>query len=161
MAAGKIKELIDRYEEIRELKERLSKDKVQAEKDFKAIQEELAEAINDADMADVQDGEYSYTPGVKTRYSFKSMEALEEDGLDKFAAFEADERLCDLVQKSVNANAMQGVLRELAASPEGVPEEVMAVLNTYDEITISRTKKDTAGKNKVKDALKKRRDKNV
>lgn len=161
MAVGKIKDLIDRYEETRELKERLTKDKAQAEKDFKAVQEELAAAISDADMSDVQDGEFTYTPGVKTRYSFRAMDALEEDGLDKFAAFEGDERLRDLVVKYVNANSMQGPLREIVTQDGELPEAVAAVLNSYDEITISRTKKDTAGKNKVKDALKKRRDSDV
>lgn len=161
MAEGRIKELIDRYEEARERKERLSKEKTEAEKEFTAVQEELARAISDADMSVAQDGEYSYTPGVKTRYSFKSAEALEELGLDKFAAFEADDRLKDLVTKTVNANSMQGVLRELADTEEGLPEGVAAVLNTYDTITISRTSTDTSGKNKVKEALMKRREGNV
>lgn len=157
MAEGRIKELVDRYEEVRERKERLTKEKSEAETEFKAVQEELATAISDADMSAVQDGEFSYTPGVKTRYSFKSAADLDSLGLDKFAGFEADPRLCDLVTKTINANSMQGILRELADTEEGLPEDVAAVLNTYDEITISRTKTDTAGKNKVKDALKKRR----
>lgn len=161
MAYGRIKELIDKYEEIRERKTRLTKEKTETEKEFAKIQEELAGAINDADMSMAQDGEYSYTPGVKTRYSFKSAEELEDLGLDKFAAFEADDRLRDLVTKTVNANSMQGVLRELADTEEGLPEDVAAVLNTYDTITISRTSTDTTGKKKVKEALRKRRDENV
>ena len=54
MAEGRIKELIDKYEEVRERKERLAKEKSEAEKDFKAAQDELAVAISDADMSAVQ-----------------------------------------------------------------------------------------------------------
>ena len=70
MAEGRIKDLIDQYEEIRERKERLSKESAEAGKEFKSIQNELAMAISDADMASVQDGDYSYSPKVKRRYNF-------------------------------------------------------------------------------------------
>ena len=41
MAQGKVKELIDKYEEIRERKERLTKEKTAAEEEYKQIQIDL------------------------------------------------------------------------------------------------------------------------
>lgn len=161
MAVGKIKELIDKYEEARELKERLSKEKTEAEKEFKAAQDELAVAISDEDLSEVQDGEFSYAPSVKRRYNFKSAKDLDELGIDKFAIFKSDDRLKDLVTETISAAAMNSTLGELADTEDGIPDEVMEALNIYDEISISRTKKDTTGKNKVKDAIKKRRGENV
>ena len=109
-------------------------------------------------MADAQDGDYVYTPGVTTKYSFKSQGDLEEEGLDKFEPFEKDPALCGLVKKDINWRSLNSALSELADTEEGVPEEVMAVLNTYDEIGITRRKKDTKSKSKVKDAIKARRE---
>lgn len=158
MAEGKIKTLIDEYERLRAEKDELAeKAKLNGEA-FKQVQIDLAEAISDADMADAQDGEYVYTPGVTTKYSFKSMADLEEAGLDKFEPFENDAALCGLVKKDINWRSLNSALTELADTEEGVPEEVMAVLNTYDEIGITRRKKDTKTKSKVKDAIKARRE---
>ena len=158
MATGRIKELIDKYEARRTEKDEIAKKKSENEEAFKQIQIDLAEAISDADMADAQDGEYVYTPGVTTKYSFKSIADLEEAGLDKFEPFENDAALCGLVKKDINWRSLNSALTELAGTEEGVPEEVMAVLNTYDEIGITRRKKDTKTKSKVKDAIKARRE---
>lgn len=158
MATGRIKELIDKYEALRTEKDEIAKKKSENEEAFKQIQIDLAEAISDADMADAQDGEYVYTPGVTTKYSFKSIADLEEAGLDKFEPFENDAALCGLVKKDINWRSLNSALSELADTDDGVPEEVMAVLNTYDEIGITRRKKDTKTKSKVKDAIKARRE---
>lgn len=158
MADGRIKELIDKYEALRTEKDELAeKTKVNNEA-YKQVQIDLAEAISDADMADAQDGDYVYTPGVTTKYSFKSQGDLEEAGLDKFEPFENDAALCGLVKKDINWRSLNSALTELADTEDGVPEEVMAVLNTYDEIGITRRKKDTKTKSKVKDAIKARRE---
>ena len=51
MAAGRIKELIDKYEALRTEKDEIAKKKSENEEAFKQIQIDLAEAISDADMA--------------------------------------------------------------------------------------------------------------
>ena len=124
MAEGKIKALIDEYERLRAEKDELKKRSSENEEAYKQIQIDLAEAINDADMADAQDGEYVYTPGVITKYSFKSLADLEEAGLDKFEPFENDAALCSLVKKDINWRSLNSALSELADTDEGVPEEV-------------------------------------
>ena len=161
MAKGKIKQLIDRYEMLLEEKDYLKKQT----KDVNAALDEatidLATAISDEDLTDINDGDYTYTPGVQTRYSFKSQAALDEAGLDKFEPFEQDEALQHLVKKNINNNSLQSAMKEMAESEDGIPEDVMAVLNTFDKISISRRQRDASTKSKVADALKKRRDDNV
>ncbi|MCD8366118.1 MAG: hypothetical protein LUC83_10010 [Clostridiales bacterium] len=161
MATGRIKELVDIYEDARARKERLAKEKTEAEKAFKAAQEELAIAISDADMSAIQDGSFSYAPTVKRKFNFKSAANLAELGIDKIELFKSDERLKDLVVETISAGAMNSALGELAGTEEGIPEEVLEAVNIYDEISISRTKKDTTAKNKVKDAIKNRRAQDV
>ena len=78
MADGRIKELIDKYEKLRAEKDELAEKTKENNEAYKQVQIDLAEAISDADMADAQDGDYVYTPGVTTKYSFKSMADLEE-----------------------------------------------------------------------------------
>ncbi len=161
MAEGRIRELIQKYEELRTKKELLTKEKSETEKEFKDIQYELATAISDADMSTVQYGEYSYSPNVKRRYNFKSAADLAELGIDKLELFRSDDRLVDLIQETISASSMNSALAELANTEDGIPDEVLAAVNIYDEITISRTRTDTSGKKKVKEALMKRREGNV
>ena len=158
MADGRIKTLIDEYERRRAEKDELAEKTKENNEAYKQVQINLAEAISDADMADAQDGDYVYTPGVSTKYSFKSQGDLEEAGLDKFEPFENDVALCTLVKKEINWRSLNSALSEMAATEEGVPEEVKAVLNTFDEIGITRRKKDTKTKSKVADAIKARRE---
>lgn len=155
MAEGRIKQLIDRYEELRTEKDELKKKTTENNEAFTQIQLELAKAISDADMTDATDGDYTYTPGVTTKYSFKSLGDLEELGLDKFEPFENDDALKHLVKKDINWRSLNSALSEMADTPDGIPDEVMAVLSTFDEVGITRRKKDTKAKNKVAAALKK------
>jgi hypothetical protein len=155
MAEGRIKQLIDRYEELRTEKDELKKKTTENNEAFTQIQLELAKAISDADMTDATDGDYTYTPGVTTKYSFKSLGDLEELGLDKFEPFENDDALKFLVKKDINWRSLNSALSEMAEMPGGIPDEVMAVLSTFDEVGITRRKKDTKAKNKVAAALKK------
>ena len=155
MAVGLFKELVDKYEKIRAEKDELKAKTTQNNEDFKNIQLELARAINDADMSDVSDGEYVYIPSVTPKWSFKSIADLEEAGLNKFKPFEDDESLKALVKKDINWQSLNAALKELNET-EGIPEEVLAVLNSYDEIGIIRRNKDTGSKKKVKEAFERR-----
>ena len=161
MAEGLCKELIDKYEKIRAEKDELKAKTTQNNEDFRNIQLELARAINNADMSDVSDGEYVYIPSVTPKWSFKSIADLEEAGLDKFKPFEDDESLKALVKKDINWQSLNSALKELNETEEGIPEEILAVLNPYEEIGIIRRNKDTGSKKKVKEAFMRREENNV
>ena len=47
-------------------------------------------------------------------------------------------------------------MREVAESDDGIPEDVLGILNVYDEIIVSRTKKDTKKQDKLKEAFERR-----
>ena len=85
MAQGKVKELIDKYEEIRERKERLTKEKTAAEEEYKQIQIDLAAAITEIGEDSATNDGFVYSPKVQGKYSFRAQEDLEAEGLDKIA----------------------------------------------------------------------------
>lgn len=161
MATGRIKTLIDEYEELLTTKNRLAKETEENKGALKAKADELAQAISDADMANVQDGDYTYTPGLQHKYYLISDSDAEEAGIDRFAPFENDAAFTGLVRKEINWRRLQSAMQEIEDTEEGIPEEVMAVLNIQDEYGISRRKTDTKTKNKVAEGLKKRRNGNV
>ena len=47
-------------------------------------------------------------------------------------------------------------MKEVAESDEGIPDEVREILNVYDEIIVSRTKKASDKQGKLKEAFKRR-----
>ena len=49
-------------------------------------------------------------------------------------------------------------MHELEETEEGIPEEVLAVLNVVDEFGVQRRKADTKNRDKVAAALEKRRE---
>ena len=62
MAQGKVKELIEKYEEIRARKERLAKEKTAAEEEYKQIQIGLAEAITEIGEDSASNDGFVYSP---------------------------------------------------------------------------------------------------
>lgn len=161
MATGRIKTLIDEYEELLTTKSRLAEETDKNKEAIKAKADELAQAISDADMTSASDGDYTYTPGLQHKYYLISDGDAEERGIDKFAPFENDAAFTGLVRKEINWRRLQGAMQEMEDTEEGIPEEVMAVLNIQDEYGISRRKTDTKTKNKVAEGLKKRRNEDV
>lgn len=161
MADGKIKVLIDEYEALLEKKSQLYKDTEQNKLDIKEKADELCEAISDAGLKNVSDGDYTYTPGVITKYYLMGEGAALEAGLDRFAPFENDAALASLVKKEIKWQSMQKPLQQMAESDEGIPEDVLAVITTSDEFGISRRKTDTKTKDKVAAKIAERRNGNV
>lgn len=161
MADGKIKTLIDEYEELLARKSELYKLSEKNKEDIRLKADELCQAISDAGLKNASDGDYLYTPGVQHKYYLRKDEDLPEGIEDKYAVFESDPALADLVKKDINWQRLQTSMRELEDSGEGIPDEVLAVLNVQDEFGISRRKTDTSAKTKVADALKKRRAENA
>lgn len=155
MAQGKVKELIDQYEEIRERKERLAKEKAAAEEEYKQIQIDLAAAITEIGEDGATNEGFVYSPKVQGKYSFRAQEDLEAEGLDKIAVLK-ENGFGEIVKETVDWRTLNSTMREVAESDDGIPEDVLGILNVYDEIIVSRTKKDTKKQDKLKEAFERR-----
>lgn len=155
MAQGKVKELIDQYEEIRERKERLAKEKTAAEEEYKQIQIDLAAAITEIGEDSATNEGFVYSPKVQGKYSFRAQEDLEAEGLDKIAVLK-ENGFGEIVKETVDWRTLNSTMREVAESDDGIPEDVLGILNIYDEIIVSRTKKDTKKQDKLKEAFERR-----
>ena len=159
MADGKIKELVGHYERLLDEKSRIAALEESNKAGLKEVEDLLCQAISDAGMKNVSIGGYTYTPGVIHKYYLKKeADAVSAGAESRFAPFENDPALADLVKKDINWRSMQTSLREMEDSPGGIPDEVMAVINITDEFGITRRKADTSNMDKVAGALKKRRD---
>lgn len=156
MTEGKVKELIEKYEEIRARKERLKNEKTQAEEDYKLIQIELAAAITEIGEDSVKAGGYLYTPSVTTHYNMKSKEALAESKVDKFEVLR-ENGFDYLISETINSKSFGSAMKELADSENGIPEELMVLINPSEEITVSRTKKSASKQEKIAAALERRK----
>lgn len=120
----------------------------------------LCQLISDAGMQNYGYNGYTYTPGTIHKYYLLSDADCIEKGIeDRFAPFEEDDALCGLVKKDINWRSMQTSLRELEETEDGIPEAVLDVLNITDEFGITRRKASTTNKDKVAQALAKRRKK--
>ena len=157
MEINRIEKLVGEYEELLADKAKLAKQAEENKESIKEKADELCEAISDAGLKNISFGDYTYTPGVQHNYYLKKDEDLPEDVEDKFEIFENDAALEGLVRKEINWRRLQTAMHELEETEEGIPDEVLAVLNVTDEFGIQRRKTDTTAKNKVAEALKKRR----
>lgn len=155
MAQGKVKELIEKYEEIRARKERLTKEKTAAEEEYKQIQIDLAAAITEIGEDSATNEGFVYSPKVQGKYSFRAQEDLEAEGLDKIAVLK-ENGFGEIVKETVDWRTLNSTMREVAESDDGIPEDVLGILNVYDEIIVSRTKKDTKKQDKLKEAFERR-----
>lgn len=155
MAQGKVKELIEKYEEIRARKERLAKEKTAAEEEYKQIQIDLAEAITEIGEDSASNDGFVYSPKVQGKYSFRAQEDLEAEGLDKIEILK-ENGFGEIVKETVDWRTLNSTMKEVAESDDGIPEDVLGILNVYDEIIVSRTKKDTKKQDKLKEAFERR-----
>jgi len=146
---------IKEYEELLAKKAELKKEAEATDEAVKKKADELAHAISDAEMKQAFSAEYgyTYTPGVQHKYYMKKWEDLPEEVDDPFAPFENDETLCGLIKREINWRRLQSAMQELEDTEEGIPDEIMAVLNITDEFGISRKKADMKNYNKVKAAI--------
>lgn len=149
---------VEGYEELLNRKKELEDLLEKTKGEIKAQADKLCQLISDAGMQNYSYNGYTYTPGTIHKYYLLSEADCYAKGIeDRFAPFEEDEALCSLVKKDVNWRSMQTSLRELEETEEGIPEDVLDVLNITDEFGITRRKASTANKDKVASALKKRR----
>jgi single-stranded DNA-specific DHH superfamily exonuclease len=150
MAESTLITLIKKYDELRETKERLAEETKQNNQELKDIQEKIVDQMIEDDIPSQGVGDYTYTPQIVTHYSFKSAEKLVEMGVDKIQVMR-ENGFGFLIKEEINQRSLESTMKDLVKNEEeGIPEEVEAILNTYDEFKVSRRKASGKGLKEAK-----------
>ena len=144
--------LIERYEELRALKDELSEATKEINEEYKKIQEEIVEQMVDDDIPSQGYGDYSYSPQTVTHYSFISEESLAEKGIDKMAVMH-ENGYDFLIKEAINQRSLESARKEAAASEEGIPDDVAEIVKSYEELQVIRRKTRTGTMNSARKAL--------
>lgn len=147
-------ELIEKYEELRALKEELANSTKEINEEFKKVQEEIVEQMVDDDIPSQGYGDYNYSPQTVTHYSFKSEETLLANGIDKMKVMR-ENGYDFLVKESINQRSLESALKEAAASDDGIPPEIEEIVSSYDELKVNRRKTRKGTMNTAKKAVEK------
>lgn len=131
-------DLLDTYQRMLDIKEELAERVKRNNAAVEQARNALAEAMLNAETPKITRGGYSYTLQEKTRYSTKAgqaealMEALREAGLG------------DLIKETVNAQSLQGAMRDLAEQNDGeLPGEFTDCVNAYTFLDVGRRRSTT------------------
>lgn len=136
---SKLIALIEKYEELRACKEELADATKEVNEELKKVQEEMVEQMVEEDVPSQGYGLYNYSPQTVQHYSFKSEELLSAEGKDKMRIMR-ENGYGFLIKESIAQRSLESVMKEAAESEEGIPEEVEAILNIYEELKIIRRK---------------------
>lgn len=119
---------------------------------IRAKEEEIIEAMIDADTPEAVVGEHKYAMKTVTHYSKLGEEKLAAAGLVYFDVLR-DNGLGYLVKEAVNPKSMETAFRKAAKDNDGVlPEELAAVCSQYDTTEISVTKASKTARTRLKAA---------
>ena len=134
-----LQELIGQYEEHRTLKAELE-DQVKANNVALAeLEEQIADYMIEEDTPQIAVGGYSYSLKQETKYNFKGADKLAAAGLDKFDVLR-ENGFDFLIKETVDPRTLNSTMKEQAGTEEGIPDEVMEILSTFDVIGINRRK---------------------
>ena len=134
-----LQELIGQYEEHRTLKAELE-DQVKANNAALAeLEEQIADYMIEEDTPQIAVGGYSYSLKQETKYNFKGADKLAAAGLDKFDVLR-ENGFDFLIKETVDPRTLNSTMKEQANTEEGIPDEVMEILSTFDVIGINRRK---------------------
>lgn len=142
MAESNLDVLAQDYEEARAKKEELAKALEAAKRDLAACEAALADALVEEDKSSTQWNGRNYALKCETKYGFLGAEKLAAMGLDKFEVLRAN-GFDYLIKETVDPRSLNSAMKEQAETDEGIPEEVMGILNQFDVTGISRTKANT------------------
>jgi len=148
-AKSRLVELIEKYEELREKKEKLADETKANNESLKQIQEDIVEQMVEDDIPSQGLGDYMYSPQTVTHYSFISEEKLAAAGRDKFNIMR-ENGFGFLVKETINQRSMEAAFKERLENDEELPEDVAAIVSTYDELRVTRRKATKSGLKKAK-----------
>ena len=149
MAESALIQLIRRYDELREEKERLAEETKKNNQEYKEIQEKIVDQMLEDDVPSQGLGDYTYTPQTITHYSFKSAEKLAEMGVDKIQVMR-ENGFDFLIKEEINQRTLESTMKGLMNDEGYIPEEVEAILSSYDEFRVQRRKASGKGLREAK-----------
>lgn len=147
-------ELIEKYEELRALKEELANSTKEINEEFKKVQEEIVEQMVDDDIPSQGYGDYNYSPQIVPHYSFISEEKLAENKIDKIEVMR-ENGFDYLIKETINQRSLESAMKEAAASDDGIPPEIEEIVSSYDELKVNRRKTRKGTMNTAKKAVEK------
>lgn len=138
---SKLIQLIQKYEELRALKDEIAEAKTEIEEEFKKIQSEIVEQMVEDDVPSQGYGGFNYSPQTVVHYNFKAEDTLLAEGKDKLQIMR-DNGFDFLIKETINQRSLESALKDYVKNdPDGeLPEEVADIISSYDELKIRRTK---------------------
>lgn len=134
-----LQELIGQYEEHRTLKAELEEQVKANNAALAELEEQIADYMIEEDTPQIAVGGYSYSLKQETKYNFKGADKLAAAGLDKFDVLR-ENGFDFLIKETVDPRTLNSTMKEQANTEEGIPDEVMEILSTFDVIGINRRK---------------------
>lgn len=151
-----LNDLAAEFERLRARKEELEEQTKANNKALREIQEKIIDEMIDQDMPSVTIftegyGAFTYTPQVKTKYSLVGEEKATAAGFDRFDVLR-ENGFDFLIRETVNAQSFNSAITEyLGKTPEDeVPEDMQAIISSYDESKVGRVKASKKALEKLK-----------
>lgn len=143
-----IYELIDRYKELLDERDRLKDLQAENTTSLDAARRELTAAMIEEESPKVSRGGFLYSLQDKTKYSKAG--GVDED---EFFAVLEDNGIGDIIKRTVNAQTLQGAMSAAAEENGGeLPEEYADYINVYQYYDVQKRKETnraaTTAKNK-------------
>lgn len=133
------KQLAEAYEDLRAQKEDLEEQLKKVKEQLTEAEEAITDYMIEEDEPQFIVGQYSYSLKNETKYNFLGAEKLLEKGLDKFEVLR-ENGFDFLIKETVDPRTLSSTMKEVAASDEGIPDEVMEILSAFDVQGVSRRK---------------------
>lgn len=138
-------QLIDRYNELLDEKDRLKKETEENDGLIADIKEAITNEMIENDTPSISHGLYTYSLQNKTKYSKKGDDTLQAEGVDYFQTLR-EEGLGGLIKLTVNAQSLQSAVAEAVRENGGnLSEGLASIVSVYEYTDVSRKKTPTKG----------------
>ncbi|MCD7862210.1 MAG: hypothetical protein LUG61_01535 [Lachnospiraceae bacterium] len=132
------------YKELLDRKDALADETKENNAAIKTAVQEITQMMVDEEKPNTTVDGYTYTLQQKVMYSKKSEEFFAENDIDFFDVLR-ESGLGDIIVEKVDPRTLQSSARAMAEDEEngGLPEELAACLNIYEELGLLKRKANT------------------
>ena len=132
-------EMVREYNGLLNTKERLAALTKENNAAIEAAKEKIAQQMIDDDCPRISVGGFSFSLQIKTAYSKRSEEEIQENGGDFFGALQ-EEGLGDIIVPTVNARTLQSAISAYVDQHGELSEALEAVIRSYEFNDVARRK---------------------